>query len=218
MNPNAPTSPPEISGFTHQYFPAEQPSSKLIVVLHGLGDSSAGFTWMPREFNLPWLNYLLLNAPNPYMFDGYSWYDIDDPEPGVLQGRALLQQLFAELAEQGWPSEDTVLFGFSQGCMMSIDFGLRWPHPLAGVVGVSGYARLQNLEEEMHPQALKQHWLITHGMYDPLLPPEKTKAQVDKLVAAGLNIEWHEFGKDHSIDPYKEVPLLRSWIAARWPE
>src|SRR5260370_7666250 len=57
-----------------EFFPAaEKKSRRLMVVLHGLGDSTAGFRWLPQAFNLSWLNYLLVNAPDEY-YGGYSWY------------------------------------------------------------------------------------------------------------------------------------------------
>ena len=38
--------------------PAQQvPSRALLIVLHGLGDSSQGREWMPGELRLPWLEY-----------------------------------------------------------------------------------------------------------------------------------------------------------------
>src|SRR2546428_7922846 len=47
-------------------------SRRLLIMLHGLGDSIAGFRWLPPALNLPWLNYLLVNAPDQY-YGGYFW-------------------------------------------------------------------------------------------------------------------------------------------------
>jgi phospholipase/carboxylesterase len=207
--------PPQIETFTARFFPAPRPSPRLVLVLHWLGDSMAGFFWLPEELGLAEANYLLVNAPHPY-FIGYAWYDIDNPAPGVLQGRELLGNLFAELEAQGWRSADVLMFGFSQGCLMTIDFALRYPNPLAGVVGISGYALLNDgTEAEIHPQAKEQAWLVTHGAYDPLLPIARTRAQVERLQAAGIPIEWHEYPKEHTIDPVNELALLREWIGGR---
>lgn len=207
---------PLINSLTARFVPAPEPSGNLVVVLHGLGDSMEGFFWMPEMMALPTANYLLVNAPNPYVI-GYAWYDIDNPEPGVLAGRALLGSLFGELAAQGWQSGRTVLFGFSQGCLMSLDFALRHGEPLAGIVGVSGYAWLaENAEAEFAPRAREQRWLVTHGRFDPLLPIARTRAQMERLRATGIPIEWHEFDKEHTIDPHRELSLLRDWIAACW--
>jgi phospholipase/carboxylesterase len=208
--------PPVVTALESRFIPASEPSSRLAVVLHGLGDSMAGFSQMPHWLGLPWLNYLLVNAPQRY-YIGYAWFDLDRPEPGVLAARERLRALFAELAAQGWPSADTLLFGFSQGCLMSLDFALRHPEPLAGIVGVSGYAyALERLETELHPRAREQSWLVTHGTHDELLPIAHTRAQVRQLQAAGIPIAWHEFAKTHTLDPEHELPLIRDWIAGRW--
>ena len=68
-----------------------------MVVLHGLGDSTAGFRWLPEELGQPWLNYLLVNAPDNY-YGGYSWYDFaGDMGPGVKRSREMLFELLDEI-------------------------------------------------------------------------------------------------------------------------
>jgi len=149
----------------------EKNSSCLMVVLHGLGDSLEGYRWLPPALGLPWLNYLLVNAPDPY-FGGYSWYDFSgDVGAGVERSRALLIELLDEQRKRGWTTEQSVLFGFSQGCLMTIDIGLRYPHRFAGLVGISGYVHEpeQSLRE-LSPVAKLQRFLITHGTGDPLIP------------------------------------------------
>ena len=39
-------------------------SRRLMILLHGLGDSMDGWRWFPEAMKLPWLNYLLVNAPD----------------------------------------------------------------------------------------------------------------------------------------------------------
>jgi len=88
---------------------------------------------------LPWLNYLLVNAPDEY-YGGYSWYDFTgDINSGVTRSRKLLFSLLEEQPEKGFPSTQTFLGGFSQGCLMSVEVGLRYPERLAGILGISGY-------------------------------------------------------------------------------
>ena len=58
-----------------EFAPAmEKNSRRLLIALHGLGDSTAGYRWLPSALQLPGLNYLLVNAPDPY-FGGFAWYD-----------------------------------------------------------------------------------------------------------------------------------------------
>lgn len=199
---------------TTELVPAAQPNSRrLIIVLHGLGDSLDGYRWMPRFMELPWLNYLLVNGPDDY-FGGYAWFDLHgDPEPGVSRSRALLFELLDQLPRQGYPPEDTVMFGFSQGSLMAVEVGARYPKRLAGVVGISGYVHDPvRLLRELSPVARQQRFLITHGTEDPLLPFEPVKRQVEQLQTAGLDIEWHAFDKAHTIAGEDELRVIRDFV------
>src|SRR6266567_7943288 len=103
-----------------EFHPAKDANfRRLMVVLHGLGDSVAGYRWLPHALGLPWMNYLLVNAPDDY-YGGFSWYDFsENPGPGVLRSRRLLFELLDEQRAKGFPTGQTTLSGFSQGCLMT---------------------------------------------------------------------------------------------------
>jgi phospholipase/carboxylesterase len=177
-----------------------------------------GYRWMPDTFDLPWMNYLLVNAPDEY-YGGYSWFEFDDSgtpdvmRPGVERSRALLFQLLDAQRAAGFPTEETVLGGFSQGCLMSLDVAARYPHRLAGVVGISGYVcEPERLVRELSPVAKQQQFLVTHGTYDPLLPLAETRAHIELLQRAGLDIRWEEFRKEHTIAGRAEIDLIREFV------
>src|SRR5580700_1291576 len=95
----------------------EKGSDRLMIMLHGLGDSLEGYRWWPEALKLPWLNYLLVNAPDEY-YGGYSWFDYPgDMVPGVRRSAQLLTELLDATRAQGFPTEQTILGGFSQGCV-----------------------------------------------------------------------------------------------------
>lgn len=199
-----------------EFFASEEAGSKaLLVVLHGLGDSSAGFHWLPEALQMPGLNYLLVNAPDSY-YGGYSWYDFTgDEAAGVERSRRLLFELLEQTKKQGFPSNRTTLFGFSQGCLMTMDVGFRWPERLAGMVGISGYVHQpERLVKELSPAALSQRMLFTHGTQDPMIPCAKVREQVKVLTGAGLNIRWQEFAKGHTIAGEEELTVIRDFIRA----
>ena len=191
----------------------------MMVMLHGLGDSIEGYRWLPEAMRLPWLNYLLVNAPDDY-YGGFSWYDITgNSAPGVLRSRKLLFDLLDDLRSRGFSTEQTTLGGFSQGCLMAIDVALRYPHRLAGVVGISGYVfEPTKVLLELSPVALEQRFLITHGTFDPVVPFEKTRPQITKLQAAGLRIDWREFAKPHTIAGEEELGVIRKFVRAGYAE
>src|SRR3989442_10122713 len=170
-----------------ELIPSLEKSRRLLIMLHGLGDSIEGYRWLPPALNLPWLNYLLVNAPDEY-YGGYSWYDFaGDIVPGVKRSRELLTRLLDVQKEKGFAPEQITLGGFSQGCLMSLETGLRYPHRLAGIVGISGYVcSPEQLIAELAPVAFKQRILLTHGTLDPLIPFSLVRGQVNLLQGAGL--------------------------------
>jgi phospholipase/carboxylesterase len=195
---------------------AERASRRLMILLHGLGDSMEGYRWLPGELRLPWLNYLLVNAPDPY-YGGFSWYDLaGDARPGVTRSRRLLTELLDAQDAAGFPSAQTILFGFSQGCLMTLDVGLRYPRALAGLIGISGYVHEPDkLLAELPPSAAQQHALVTHGTDDPIIPFAAVREQINLLKAEGLRIEWHEFVKEHTIAGAAELEVIRDFITRR---
>ena len=189
-----------------------------MVMLHGMGDSIEGYRWMPDALNLPWLNYLLVNAPDEY-YGGYAWYDFTgDIAPGVERSRKLLESLLDTQVDKGFSSAETVLGGFSQGCLMSIEVGLRYPARLAGIVGISGYVcNPEKLIQELSAVARQQRLLLTHGFMDPIIPFVQVRGQVQLLKNAGLNIEWREFIKAHTIAGEDELAVIRNFIRVGYP-
>ena len=187
---------------------------RLMIVLHGLGDSMEGYRWLPEAMRLPWLSYLLVNAPDPY-YTGFSWYDFEnDPGSGIERSRKLLFDLLDHARGQGFPAGKIVVFGFSQGCLMSIEIGARYPRVLAGIVGVSGYVfQPEKLVHELSPQARQQRFLITHGTQDPLITISRARPQIEMLRQAGLRIDWREFAKPHTIAGEAEVSVVRGFVS-----
>jgi phospholipase/carboxylesterase len=193
----------------------EKGSRRLLIMLHGLGDSREGYRWVPDALNLPWLNYLLVDAPDAY-YGGYSWFDFTgDIAPGVGRSRKMLFEVLDVQRAEGFPTGETVLGGFSQGCLMSIEVGLRYPHLFAGLVGISGYVcEPEKLIAQLTPLALSQRLLITHGDQDPMIPLPAVRSQIKLLQAAGVHIEWHEFAKAHTIAGEEELAVIRDFICA----
>jgi phospholipase/carboxylesterase len=201
-----------------EFYPARKSDSKaLMIVLHGLGDSTAGYTWVPGALDLPWMNYLLVNAPDTY-YGGFSWFDFaGDFRPGVERSRKLLFELLDDQRAKGFPTGETTLFGFSQGCLMTIDVGLRYPHKFAGLVGISGFVfEPQELVRELSPVARDQRLLVTHGTSDTMVPLHQTEAAIKLLKLSGLNVEWHVLEKDHTIAGQEEMEIIRRFIEAEY--
>ncbi len=183
-----------------------------MIVLHGRGDSLRPFRSFNEELRIPEMNYLLLNAPRKFM-NGFSWYG-EPPfqKNGVLKIRQKLIALLGQLEAEGWESKNIFLFGFSQGCLVSADLALNYPKKFAGVVGISGYFHFfPRWRNHLSKSAVQTPWLMTHGHQDEILDINETRYGVNKLIDAGLDINWVELDKKHSFEE-NEYPLIRRWV------
>jgi phospholipase/carboxylesterase len=177
-----------------------------------------GYRWIPHMLSTPNLNVLLVNAPDAY-YGGFSWYEYA-PEPtaagpGVERSYRLLESLLNSNAEKGFTPDRTILFGFSQGCLMSVETAVRYPARLAGIIGVSGYIYdAPRLLKMASPVAREQNFLVTHGSEDPLIQLAKAETDFRLLKSEGFKVDFRVYPKVHTIiEP--ELELFRSFIAER---
>ena len=194
------------------FIPSKVPSKKVMIIMHGRGDSSEGFTSLPPFLDIDEMNYLLLDAPFEY-FTGLSWYQLPpDQLPGIKHSSQLLTETLDMLFEEEFNAEESFLFGFSQGSLLTFEFGARYHRTLAGYIAVSGYIYdADHLLAEMNPELREANWLCTHGTYDNVLAFETSKEQVEALQSGGFEIEFKAYNKDHSIDR-EELEMIGSWM------
>lgn len=198
--------------FNYHFIPSKTKSDKLMIVLHGKGDTLKPFKDFDQELQIKDYNFLLLNAPKKFL-TGYSWYG-DPPYQieGVKKIRSKLFLLMNELENQGWKPSKTVLLGFSQGALISSDFGLHYAKKLGGIICVSGYFQFfPRWRRNLKPSMKKTPWLLTHGTRDDVLPYDVTLFGAKKIKSAGFDLEWIRFEKKHKMEE-EEYPYIRNWL------
>ena len=197
------------------FIASQKKSKKIMIILHGRGDSSEGFLNLPSFINIEEMNYLLLDAPFEY-FGGYSWYQLPPEQlPGIEYSSKLLTETLNALFSKDFNARESFLFGFSQGSLLTFEFGARYEKVLAGYIAVSGYIYdAQKLLEELNPNAAASSWLCTHGTYDAVLDYETSKEQVKTLQNGGFEIEFKTYEKEHNVDR-DELEMIARWMKAR---
>lgn len=197
------------------FIPSKVVSKKLMIILHGRGDSSRGFTFLPPYLNIDDMNYLLLDAPYNY-YGGFSWYDLPPNQlEGIVYSSTILADIFDTLFDEEFNAHESFLFGFSQGSLLTFEFGARYEKVLAGYIAVSGYIYdTKNLLQEMNPSVNRSNWLCTHGTYDGILPYYTSKSQVETLQNSGFDIQFKSYDKDHTIAE-DELQMIKEWITSQ---
>ena len=197
------------------FIPSKRPSKKIMIILHGRGDSSEGFTMLPELIGMDEMNYLLLDAPFEY-FSGLSWYQLPPNQlPSIEYSSKMLEETLDMLFAEEFNAQESFLFGFSQGALLTFEFGARYHKVLAGYIAISGYIYdVEKLLTEMRTEVGLSHWLCTHGTLDNVLDFETSKAQVQTLIDGGFEVEFKAYEKDHSIDR-EELVIISEWMKER---
>ena len=186
-----------------------------IIWMHGLGADANDFAPMPQELDLrglPAIRFVFPNAETmPVTVNGgyvmRSWYDIvasdlgrQEDEAGLRASQLKVEALIARENARGIPTSRIILAGFSQGCAMTIQAGLRHPEPLAGMLCLSGYVPLADkLAAERTQASLATPIFMAHGRHDNVVPFNRAEMSRDLLVSLGYQVEWHEYTMQHSV-------------------
>lgn len=208
----------------------QQHVSAAVIWMHGLGADANDFVSIVGELDLsncPGIRFVFPNAPTmPVTINGgyimRSWYDIvstdlvrREDEAGLRKSQAEIEQLIEREVARGIAPERIFLAGFSQGCAMTLQTGLRYSKQLAGMICLSGYLPLANLlEQERNHANHNTPIFMAHGLVDNVVPLQRAQQSYDLLKAAGYTIEWHDYMMPHSVCAEEVVDLGR-WLRAR---
>jgi phospholipase/carboxylesterase len=153
---------------------------------------------------------------------GYHWYlvpRVGYPDRATFDAaRALLGDLHEELRQRtGISAERTVLGGFSMGAVMSYAVGLdRGREPVAGALAFSGFIpEVEGWEPDLAGRTATRVF-VAHGDSDAVIDVDFARKALATLTGAGLEVEYHESGVGHRIDP-AHLPPARDWIEATLP-
>jgi phospholipase/carboxylesterase len=199
--------------------------STAVIWLHGLGADGNDFVPIISQLNLsecPAIRFVFPSAPSmPVTVNGGyvmpAWYDITERDinaredlAGIHQSATAISQLIEREASRGIAYEKIVLAGFSQGCAMSLQVGLRFPHRLAGIMALSGYLPLANsLALERSEANGKTPILMAHGVWDAVITLERAEASADILEKLGYQLDWNTYPMEHSLHPDELVDISR---------
>ena len=207
--------------------------SAAVIWLHGLGADGNDFVPIVRELDLSGsqpIRFIFPTAPTmPVTINGgymmRAWYDIFAPdlvrredEPGLRASQAMVEALIAKEKARGIPAERIVIAGFSQGCAMTLQTGLRHPEKLAGLMCLSGYLPLAGtIAAESDSANRATPVFMAHGRQDPVVVIQRGEETRDLLTSLGHQIEWHEYQMQHSVC-LEEIEDIGQWLARVLPK
>ena len=172
-----------------------------IVLCHGYGGDGKDISALAINWQrfLPDAIFLCPNAPeicsiNP---QGYQWFDLSSEKEEIIFEKSLaaeeklnifLDQVLNNLQLE---TKNLALVGFSQGCMISIQTGIKKKEQINSLVGYSG--KIINMEHLSDNINSKPKIFLMHGENDTIVSPTHLLEAKEYLKKQGINVKTKMF-------------------------
>jgi phospholipase/carboxylesterase len=205
----------------------DRPDLPIVIGLHGWGDWGETYTWLAPWISDSEYRFVFPTARRRVFGALFSWFDLEykgffmaNLAPQVTRARSLVNNLIDELrGRYKLPADQVAVGGFSVGGMLSLDVGLRYPEKLGGIFSLSGFLVADN-DFPTNPYDLETYYnndrgdldkvideaaqkrlpmLVSHGMFDYMIPTQASRVYYRKLRKAGVPVEFYEFWGGHQI-------------------
>ena len=168
-----------------------------IVLCHGYGGDGKDISALAINWQrfLPDSIFVCPNAPeictvNP---QGFQWFDLtSDKEEIILEKSLTAEKKLSKFLDQVLDTfclepRNLALVGFSQGCMISIQTGLKKKEEINCIIGYSG--KVINQSHLLNNIRSKPKIFLMHGANDTIVPPTHLLEAKEYLNKCGLKIK-----------------------------
>ena len=181
---------------------------QVIILCHGYGGDGKDISILAINWQrfLPDAIFLCPNAPEVCAINskGYQWFDLTSEREEVILEKSLIAEeklnTFLDQVFDNFQLKPTnlALVGFSQGCMMSIQVGLKKKEQINCIIGYSGKVINQkHLSDNINS---KPKIFLMHGANDTIVPPTYLLEAKEYLNKYGLKIKTKLFNNcEHKI-------------------
>uniref|UniRef100_A0A061QJ69 Lysophospholipase II n=1 Tax=Tetraselmis sp. GSL018 TaxID=582737 RepID=A0A061QJ69_9CHLO len=187
-------------------FPAKEEHKATVIILHGLGDTAAGWASLANMFSIPGVKFIFPTAPmRPITLNMgmvmTGWYDISsleevnqkEDEQGIRESWRYVEGLVAQEEASGIPSSKVVVGGFSQGGAIAM-MAARSDKKFAGIVGLSTYVPLRDDAGGIVSEANRTTpILMCHGKSDMVINFEYGSGSANLLSEKGASVSFKEY-------------------------
>lgn len=196
----------------------------LLIMLHGYGSNETDLFEMHKTFDESYAVFSL-RAPISIPQSGFCWFPIDIKNDSTLlydyekvsESKKLILSFISNACKTfNLDSSNVVLFGFSQGAILSTDIAITTPNKIKGIIALSG---LMLKETEAHVKNAKQWQSINqvkmkfaHGFSDNVINIKQAQ-KIEKLIIekklTNSKMKYYKMG--HNICG-EELNDLKSWL------
>ena len=155
----------------------EKPKS-AVILCHGYGGDGKDISILANYWRtyLPDTIFICPDAPEKCAASptGFQWFDLVDQTPDQVLSKSLvaeskLNKLIDEVKSQKNLSADQIVIGgFSQGCMITLQTGIKRKDKINSIIGYSG--RIIDTDHLSKNIVSKPNIILMHGDIDQIVP------------------------------------------------
>ena len=157
---------------------SKQKPKNAVILCHGYGGDGNDISILANYWKnyLPDTIFLCPDAPEKCAVSsvGYQWFDLMDQSKQQILTKSLvaemkLNQLIDEVkAQNNLQANKIILGGFSQGCMISLQTGIKRKDKINSIIGYSG--KIIDTEHLSKNIVSKPKVILMHGDKDEIVP------------------------------------------------
>ncbi|HEY5666876.1 MAG TPA: carboxylesterase [Gammaproteobacteria bacterium] len=195
-----------------------------MIWLHGLGADATDFLPIIDALDLATTTrFIFPNAPRRAVtINGgmvmRAWYDIsgfganaaEDTE-GLTRSAESVRRLVHRELERGIDASRILLAGFSQGGAVVLHAGLAGDVALGGILGLSTYLPAVGLLQDGPGIRSDIPVMLTHGIYDPVIPLAIAERSAALLTGSGVAVDWSTYRMGHEVVA-EEIGHINDWL------
>ena len=183
-------------------FPLSKNKPRQVIILcHGYGGDGKDISALAINWQrfLPDAIFLCPNAPEVCVVNpqGYQWFDLTSENKEIILEKSLIAEeklnTFLDQVLNNFQLEpfNLALVGFSQGCMIGIQVGLKKKEQINCLIGYSGKVINQkHLSDNINS---KPKMFLMHGANDTIVPPTHLLEAKEYLKNHGINVRTKMF-------------------------
>jgi phospholipase/carboxylesterase len=178
---------------------SEKKPENAVILCHGYGGDGKDISILANYWRtyLPDTIFICPDAPEKCAVSssGYQWFDLMEQTQDQILSKSLvaemkLNQLIDEVKENNNLSSDKIaLGGFSQGCMISLQTGIKRKDKIKCIIGYSG--RIIDLSHLQQNIISKPEIFLLHGDKDQVVPISSLLESKDFFKKNNYIIETH---------------------------
>ena len=156
---------------------SEDKPKNAVILCHGYGGDGKDISLLANYWksHLPNTIFICPDAPEKCAVSpsGFQWFDLMDQTPDQILTKSLvaeikLNKLIDEIKEEyNLLANQIVISGFSQGCMISLQTGIKRKDKINSIIGYSG--KIINLEHLSKNIVSRPNIILMHGDIDQVV-------------------------------------------------